>query len=156
MSHGASAVFITAGSDEKIDFCVSKLGATAGFNYHTQDFAAEILKATNFEGVDVVIDFVGQSHFQKNIQVAAKDGRIVILALLSGNVVKEVDLGPILYKRLRIEGSTLRSRTLEYQAVLKNKFQEKGLPGLKSGKHMVFIDKTFSWKDVSSYIIHQK
>lgn len=103
-----------------------------------------------------MIDFVGQSHFQKNVQVAAKDGRIIILALLSGNVAKEVDLGPILYKRLRIEGTTLRSRTLEYQVVLKNKFQEKGLPGLKSGKHMVFIDKTFSWKDVSSYIIHQK
>lgn len=98
-----------------------------------------------------MIDFVGQSHFQKNVKVAARDGRIVILALLSGSVVKEVDLSPILYKRLRIEGTTLRSRTPEYQEVLKNKFQEKGLPGLKNGKYKVFIEKTFSWKDVSLY-----
>lgn len=97
----------------------------------------------------MVIDPVGQSHFQQNIKVAATDGRIVILALLSGNVVKEVDLGPILYKRLRIEGTTLRSRTLGYQEVLKNKFQEKGLPGLGSGEYKIFIERTFSWKDVS-------
>lgn len=102
-----------------------------------------------------MIDFVGQSHFQKNVKVAAKDGKIVILALLSGNVVKEVDLIPILYKRLRIEGSTLRSRTPEYQEALKDMFQEKGLPGLKSGKYKVFIEKIFSWKDVSLYITHQ-
>lgn len=96
-----------------------------------------------------MIDFVGQSHFQKNIKVAAKDGRIVVLALLSGNMVKEVDLGPILYKRLRIEGTTLRSRPAGYQEMLKNKFQQEGLPGLKSGKYKIFIEKTFSWKDVS-------
>lgn len=101
-----------------------------------------------------MIDFVGQSHFQKNVKVAAKDGKIVMLALLSGNVAKEVDLGPILYKRLRIEGSTLRSRALDYQEGLKNMFQEKGLPGLKSGEYKVFIEKTFSWKDVSLYITH--
>lgn len=99
-----------------------------------------------------MIDFVGQSHFQKNIKVAAKDGKIVMLALLSGSVAKEVDLGQILYKRLRIEGSTLRSRTLDYQEELKNTFQEKGLPGLKSGKYKVFTEKIFSWKDVSLYI----
>jgi NADPH2:quinone reductase len=149
VSHGASAIFTTAGSDEKIDFCTNKLGATAGLNYHKQDFAAEILEATNNEGVDVVVDFVGQSHFNKNIKVAAKDGRIVLLALVSGHMVNEVDLGQILFKRLRIEGTTLRSRTPEYQEVIKNKFLEEGLPGLRSGKYKIFIEKTFSWKDIA-------
>lgn len=97
----------------------------------------------------MVIDFVGQSHFGGNVKVAAKDGRIVLLALLSGSVVKEVNLAQILFKRLRIEGTTLRSRSLEYQGALKNKFQEEGLPGLKGGKYKIFIEKTFSWKDVS-------
>ncbi|KAH0613622.1 uncharacterized protein H6S33_005508 [Morchella sextelata] len=156
LSHGASAVFITAGSNEKIEFCTKTLGATAGFNYKTQDFAAEILKATDYEGVDVVIDFVGQSHFQKNVKVAAKDGRIVLLALLSGNMVKEFDLGPILYKRLRIEGSTLRSRLPEYQEALKNKFQEEGLPGLTSGKYKLFIDKTYNWKNIAEAHKHME
>lgn len=37
----AAAIYVTAGSQEKIDFCVKELGATAGFNYHTQDWAKE-------------------------------------------------------------------------------------------------------------------
>jgi NADPH:quinone reductase-like Zn-dependent oxidoreductase len=44
---GASAIYVTAGSQEKIDFCVNELGATAGFNYKTQDWAKEILEVTD-------------------------------------------------------------------------------------------------------------
>src|ERR1700710_2374828 len=68
---GASAVYVTAGSQEKIDFCVNELGATAGFNYKTQDWSKEILRVTENQGVDVIIDFVGQNYFQGNLDVAA-------------------------------------------------------------------------------------
>ena len=41
-------------------------------------------QVTGGKGVDVVIDFVGQSHFNKNLDSLAVDGRMTMLALLSG------------------------------------------------------------------------
>lgn len=53
-------------------------------NYKTQDFAAEVKKVTDGKGVDVIVDFVGQSHWQKNIDSLAVDGHMTMLAFLSG------------------------------------------------------------------------
>ncbi|KAJ3531794.1 hypothetical protein NM688_g7523 [Phlebia brevispora] len=123
--YGANTITATTSSKEKIDFVLQMPnGATHGVNYKTQDFSEEVKKITGGKGVDVVIDFVGQSHWHKNIASLARDGRMVLLGLLSGNIVKEFDIGPLLYKRLRIEGTTLRSRSESYQADLIAKFQD--------------------------------
>ncbi|MCQ6483097.1 zinc-binding dehydrogenase, partial [Vibrio parahaemolyticus] len=82
----------------------------AAFNYKEQDWAEEIKKVTGGKGVDLIIDFVGADYFQKNLDSAARDGRIVLLGLMSGSKLHDVDIGQLLFKRLRIEGSTLRSR----------------------------------------------
>jgi hypothetical protein len=113
---GASKIFVTAGSQDKIDFCTNELGADQGFNYKTTDWSAEILKATNGVGVDIVIDFVGQNYFQGNLDVAARDARIVTLGAMSGTELPaKVNIGAFVKKRLRFEGSSLRSRDEEYQ-----------------------------------------
>lgn len=149
LAAGASAIYITASNAEKIDFCVRELGATAGFNYRTQDWAKEILHATGGKGVDVVVDFVGQGHFQGNLDVAAVDGRIVSLGLLSGGVLaKGTDISAFLRKRLRFEGSGLRSRDLEYQVRLRDLLEEKAMGGLKRGELKVYIEKVFPWEDI--------
>ncbi|MCJ1387026.1 hypothetical protein MMC17_010155 [Xylographa soralifera] len=144
----ASAIYITAGSQEKIDFCTS-LGATAGFNYHTQDWAKEILEATGGKGVDVVIDFVGQNYFQGNIDVAARDGRIVTLGTLSGTKLPAgVDIGGFVAKRIRFEGSSLRSRDEDYQRKLRDSLVEHALPKFIDGSFKVPIEKVFPWEEV--------
>ncbi|KAI0682803.1 quinone oxidoreductase [Cytidiella melzeri] len=120
---GANTITATTSSKEKIDFLLNMpSGATHGVNYRTQDFAQEVKKVTNGKGVDVIIDFVGRSHWHKNVDAFAKDGRMTILATLSGDIVENVNLSPILYKRLRIEGSTLRSRSPAYQADLISRY----------------------------------
>lgn len=58
--------------------------ATHGVNYKTQDFSDEVQKITAGKGVDVIIDFVGRTHWHKNIASLAKDGRMTLLATLSG------------------------------------------------------------------------
>lgn len=137
---GSNKVITTASTSEKLDWLL-KLpnGATHTINYKTQDFAAEVKQITNGRGVDVIVDFPGQSHFVKNIDSLALDGRMTMLALLSGKKnllgdrfvtdvffsgreVSNLNLSPILYKRLRIQGSTLRSRSREYQADLIQRF----------------------------------
>ena len=61
-----------------------KLGVTRAVNYKTEDFEAAVKEVTNGKGVDVVVDFVGKSHWHKNIASMAFDGRMTILAFLSG------------------------------------------------------------------------
>jgi len=145
---GASAIYVTAGSQEKIDFCVNELGATAGFNYKTQNWSEEIQKATDGKGVDIVIDFVGQNYFQGNLDVAAKDGHIVNLGALSGTkLAAGVDLGAFVRKRLRFEGSSLRSRDPEYQGKLRDKLEEY-LSKFEDGTFKIFVEKVFPWEKV--------
>ncbi|KAL7271136.1 hypothetical protein RUND412_006132 [Rhizina undulata] len=145
--HGASAIYTTAGSEKKLQTSLS-LGATAAYNYKTTSFSRSILDATDGYGVDLIVDFVAASHFQQNLEVAATDGRMVMLALLSGGIVDKADISPILRKRLRIEGSSLRTRDLEYQEKLKEMVLKEVLPGFEDGRLKLFIEKVFSWKDI--------
>ena len=145
----ASAIYVTAGSQEKIDFCVKELGATAGFNYHTQNWSEEVLKATNGKGVDVIVDYIGQNYFQGNLDAAARDGRIVNLGVMSGTKLPAgVDIGAFVRKRLRFEGSSLRSRDEEYQGKLRNTLADHALPKMKDGRFKLFVEKVFPMEQI--------
>jgi NADPH:quinone reductase-like Zn-dependent oxidoreductase len=74
----------------------------------------------------------------------------VLLALLSGGVLPatKIDISAFLRKRARFEGSTLRSRDLEYQIKLRDLFVELVLPGLLSGVYKHHVDRVFKWEDI--------
>ena len=145
----ASEIYVTAGSQEKIDFCVKELGATGGFNYHTQNWSEEILKATDGKGVDVIIDFIGQNYFQGNLDAAARDGRIVNLGLMSGTKLPAgVDISAFVRKRLRFEGSSLRSRDEDYQGKLRNTLADHALPKMQDGSFKIFVEKVFPMEQI--------
>lgn len=75
----------TTSTQDKIDWLLGlPNGATHAANYSTQDFSAVVKQVTEGRGADVVIDFVGQTHFNKNLDCMALDGRMTMLALLSG------------------------------------------------------------------------
>ncbi|RWA08516.1 hypothetical protein EKO27_g6585, partial [Xylaria grammica] len=121
--------------------------ATKAFNYKTSDWAQGILEATGGKGVDLIVDFIGASYFQKNLAVAARDARWVMLGLMGGTKLEGVDIGALLFKRIRIEGSTLRSRDLEYQGRLKDKLAEY-IPHFETGNLQVKIDSVFPMEDI--------
>ena len=107
-----------------------------------------MLSATSGRGVDVVVDFVGADYFQNNIDVCATDGRIVMLGLLSGGKVSEgLDISGILRKRVGIEGSTLRSRDLDYQKKLRDEL-ERCLPLFEDGGFTVVVERVMSWREI--------
>jgi putative PIG3 family NAD(P)H quinone oxidoreductase len=146
-------VFATAGSDEKCKMCES-LGAEKCINYKsTPDFVSEILLATKDEpggaGVDFILDFVGQQYFNQNLNLLKTDGRLVYLAMLSGPIAEKVDMGPILRKRLSIQGTTLRSRSIEYKSRLVKDFEAYGTELLDEGILKPIIDKTFDWAEIA-------
>ncbi|KIK65147.1 hypothetical protein GYMLUDRAFT_83061 [Collybiopsis luxurians FD-317 M1] len=152
---GATNVIATASSKDKLDFVLSMPnGVTHVVNYKTQNFAEEVKKITGGRGVDVIIDFVGQSHWGGNIDALAYDGRMVMLAMLSGSIVKEMDLSKIIFKRLRIQGSTLRARDLAYKSTLMAGFEKEFLPKITGsdgeGPIKVYVQKVYSWKDIQA------
>jgi len=140
-------VVITAGTDEKIRFC-KKLGADIGINYKTSSNFDEMILKQCIDGVEVVIDFVGASYFDRNVSVLKLDGRWVILAFLGGRVAKNLNLGGILMKRIKIMGSTLRARTTEYKAQLIKEFDKEFMTHFAGGELKPIIDKVFSWMEV--------
>jgi NADPH:quinone reductase-like Zn-dependent oxidoreductase len=149
-----AAVTATASSQDKLDVVTSGLpqGATAGVNYKTQDFAKEVERATGGHGADVVIDFVGASHWDKNIAALAPDGRMVMLSFLSGRKLEKVDLGPLLFKRLRIQGTRLRARSVPYQADLVERFTRDVVGKLTGaegyGELKTYVHKVFPWTEI--------
>ncbi|KAI9253213.1 NADPH:quinone reductase [Sporodiniella umbellata] len=147
---GAKNIFVTVGSDEKVKFCES-IGATKAINYKTQKWEKEVLKLTDSKGVDLIIDMIGKNYWEQNIQTIAMDGRIVILAFMSGHMVDAVNLAAILQKRVSIIGTNLRARTVEYQEHLKTEIYKNAVLNhfaKEDGKLKIFIDKTFQWENI--------
>ncbi|KAE8327005.1 hypothetical protein BDV39DRAFT_193158 [Aspergillus sergii] len=146
-ARGASAIYATAGSPEKIHFLEQELGVTKAFNYKTDKWAAELQRLTT--GVNLVVDFIGAPYFQSNLDIAAQDGRIILLGLMGGSKLPEgVNIAPLLYKRLRLEASGLRSRDLEYQQTLRDTLIDYALPKFCDGSFKVHIEKVFQFEDI--------
>jgi putative PIG3 family NAD(P)H quinone oxidoreductase len=140
-------VFVTA-SKSKHDFC-ENLGADIVIDYKNEDFAKVISEQTEDKGVNYIIDFIGQNYWKQNIDCIAVDGKMAILAAMSGTKLESANLSKILIKRIQITGSTLRSRSLEYQRELTKQFSEFALPlfnqSNEKGKLKPVIDTIFDW-----------
>lgn len=139
--HIGARVFFTAGSAEKIERATA-LGAEAGINYKTHDFADEIRRLTDGEGVDVVEDFLAASYFQRNLDILKIGGRLILVALMGG-IQTEVNLAQVMTRRLQIKGSVMRSRSLEDKRAITQRFKERWLPVLTEGKIKPIIDSTY-------------
>ncbi|MCE2414392.1 NAD(P)H-quinone oxidoreductase [Candidatus Poribacteria bacterium] len=142
ISHRAGAkVFVTAGTSEKIENCKA-LGAVEGINYKETDFVAEILRLTDGQGVDVVVDFIGATYLERNLSVLKTKGRLLQLGLISGSVT-EINLNTVMRKRLQLIGSVLRTRSIDEKIGVTQRFMDSWLPELKSGKIRPIIDTVF-------------
>ncbi|WP_299591877.1 NAD(P)H-quinone oxidoreductase [uncultured Microbulbifer sp.] len=140
-------VFVTAGSEEKCHAC-EQLGAERAVNYHREDFVNVIREATGGHGADVILDMVGGDYVDRNIQLAARDGRIVNIAFLAGAKV-QINMLPVMLKRLVLTGSTLRPESAEVKAAIASDLETKIWPLLAEGKIRPLVAATFPLEDVA-------
>ncbi len=133
-------VITTAGSDDKCQAC-RDLGADLAINYKVQDFVEESKKFTEKKGVDVVLDMVGGDYIQRDISCLGTDGRLCFIAFLSGSQA-DVNFMPVMLKRLKITGSTLRARSKTFKAQISKNLKEKVWPLIEDGKLGPLIYKT--------------
>ena len=134
-------VMVTVGSAEKARKAEA-LGAMCAINYAQEDFVEAVRESTGGQGANVILDMVGGDYIDRNLRAAALDGRIVQIAFLTGARV-QLDLMPLMLKRLTLTGSTLRPRKLEFKARIAKELQQKVWPLLEAGALKIVIDKTF-------------
>ena len=140
-SMGASLVIGTAGSDEKLEKAKA-LGMDVGVNYNKQDFAKVVREVTDGRGVDTVLDVVGASYWDQNMDALARQGRMTLVGLMGG-ARHDINIGVFLQKRVQVRGATLRARPLEQKGEATRAFEKTVLPHMASGKIKVIVDKTF-------------
>lgn len=146
-------VIATAGSAIKCA-AIAQLGAQP-INYKEQDFVPEVKRLTQGQGANVILDMVGGEYIQRNFSAAAKDGRIVNIAFLTGSKVT-VDLMPLMLKRLSLTGSTLRAQSAQAKAVIARELKEQIWPLLENKTIKPLIDSVFTFSEVAAAHRHME
>lgn len=136
-----ATVYCTVGSAQKAEACLA-IGADAAIDYRRQDYVAETKRLTGSRGVDLILDMVGGPYIEKNLKLLAVEGRLVQIAFLQTSKV-EIDLMPIMIKRLTFTGSTMRPRTAAQKAELAQALKTQVWPLLEQGKLLPSIYKVF-------------
>ena len=134
-------VIATAGTAQKCAAC-RELGAEIAINYREGDFVEATLRATDGKGADVILDMVGGDYVPRNVAAAALEGRIAIIATQGGSKA-ELDLRPLMLKRLTITASTLRAQPIASKGRIAAALREQVWPlfesrGLKPVIHARF------------------
>jgi NADPH2:quinone reductase len=137
-------VFVTAGSEDKLEVC-RKLGAEIAINYKQADFV-EVVKAEG--GADLILDMVGGSYMQRNINALADDGRLVQIAFLQG-MKAELNMVQMMTRRLTLTGSTLRPQSDLAKARIADQLRAKVWPLLAAGRVGPVMDLEFALEDAA-------
>lgn len=135
-------IFTTAGSKEKLEVC-HNLGADVMINYKEQEFDTEVLEATNQHGAEVILDFIGASYWEKNNRSIAESGRWVLIGMLGGHEVSNVNLLDLMKKYVEITGTLLTPRSAAYKAKLTQEFTDQVLPLFVEGRLKPIVDTIF-------------
>ncbi len=137
-------VFATDSPAARCDFARG-LGADRVIDYRDEDFV-EIVREGG--GANVILDIVGGPNIEKNFKAANHDGRIIQLAFAAGSKV-EINMMPVMLKRLSYTGSTLRTRPPAYKNEIARQLEEKVWPLIATGKIKPIVNAVFPLADAA-------
>jgi putative PIG3 family NAD(P)H quinone oxidoreductase len=133
--------FATAGSEEKCEQ-IRALGGEA-INYRDASFDEVIARQTADKGVDVILDIMGGSYFERNLASLARRGRLVVIGFLGGAHVKDLNLAALSDKQASVTGSMMRSRSAEEKAEIARAVHTQVWPLLEQGQCLPIIDRVY-------------
>jgi len=139
VKQGGARIVVTAGSEEKCRRCLA-LGADRAVNYRDGDFVAAVREESGGRGADVVLDSIGAPYLTRNLESLALGGRLVLIGLMGG-AKAELNLGPLVAKRLSVLGSTLRARPAAEKASIVSGFLARFGKALEAGALDPVVDR---------------
>lgn len=147
-------IIVTCGSDEK---CAAAMawGATHAINYRAQDYVAEVMRITDGQGCQAVLDMVGGDYLPRNLKCLAVEGRHVSIAMLGG-AKAEILIPEIMTRRLTITGSTLRPRSVAFKSVVADEISRMVWPFIESGQLRPAMDRCFALTDAAAAHAHME
>lgn len=131
-------VLATDSPAARCDFARS-LGADRVIDYREEDYV-EIVREAG--GANVILDIVGGPNIEKNFKAANHDARIIQLAFGAGSKV-EINMMPVMLKRLSYTGSTLRTRPPAYKNEIARQLEEKVWPLIAAGSIKPMVNAVF-------------
>ncbi|MFB6240076.1 MAG: zinc-binding dehydrogenase, partial [Gemmatimonadota bacterium] len=152
---GAERIFGTASAPKLEGIGELCLPLDVPVDYESRDFADAVREETGGEGVEVILDVVGGSYWDRNMESLARQGRMVLVGLLGGRSA-EVDLGQMLRNRITVVGTVLRARSLAEKLSLTRAFRQRVLPLFRDGRLRPVIDRTFPLEEAADAHRHME
>src|SRR3954468_681104 len=137
-------VIATDSPDARCRIC-RDLGADRAIDYKQEDYV-EVVRELG--GANVILDIVGGPNIERNLKAASHDARIIQLAFALGSKV-EINLMPVMLKRLTYTGSTLRTRPPAFKARIACELEAQVWPHIDGGRIRVVTNRTFPLADAA-------
>ena len=138
----------TDSSEQKASLA-RELGAQLSVPSQAPDLVAQVRAWSQGRGVDVVLDIMGASHLQRNLEVLAADGRLLMVGFMGGSVAHELNMLDIALRRLRIMGSTLRARDASQKAAIAQELQRHLAGAWAAGRCLPHVSARFALQDAA-------
>ncbi len=145
-------VAVTA-SAGKLAAC-RELGADAALERSPHDWLTAF-RAWAPQGADVILDVIGGSELERNVDALAVRGRILQVGVM-GSQQATFSLGKLLPKRAALIGTVLRARPLEEKIALTRRFAREVLPWFEAGVLRPVIDSRFPLEAVADAHRHME
>lgn len=131
-------VYATSSADKLAR--IQEFGAHCAIDYRAENFDEVIEAETGGVGVDVVVDFVGAPYLERNINSMAEGGRLIQVGLLGGGSGGLLPLERLLYRRLRVIGTVMKSRTPQDKQAMVRRFADRWLQPFADGSLLPIVD----------------
>jgi putative PIG3 family NAD(P)H quinone oxidoreductase len=154
VAHAVGARVAVTASAGKVDAC-RELGADLVVDYGTEDYVEAVAGWTGGDGVDVVLDVVGGDYLNRNLAAVRRKGTVVQVGVM-GSGQAEVNLGTVLQKRIRLQGTVLRSRPLEEKIAVTQQFAREMLPRFDDGSLAPVIDSRYPLDEIAAAQSHME
>lgn len=137
-------VYATCANQDDCNY-VNSLGAKRAINFESEDFV-EVVRTAG--GANLILDIIGGDYVARNIKAASPDARIVQLAFNAGSKM-QINLMPIMLKRLIYTGSTLRSRSDGFKAAVANDLRAQIWPSFAQGQLAAQTHRVFNFENAA-------
>ncbi|WP_346729031.1 zinc-binding dehydrogenase [Lederbergia citrea] len=114
------------------------------------------MNITKNQGVDLILDFIGSSYWSNNLSSIKVDGRWVLIGILGGANIENVNLMDLLSKRIQLTGTLLTPRSDEYKAALTTEFSAKTLDLFANNKLRPIVDQVFPFNQIQQAHEHME